>query len=238
MKQILLSLFFLNVFAVTYAQNFTGQWKGKFLEKSTSFMGWGGDECDYVLELEVKGKTVTGYSYTYFNDGGKRYYTICKLTGFTNKASKYIEVREIERTKTNVPRHISNCFQIHKLTFFKQGNEETLEGSWIPAPNQDGDCGSGTTTLTRRVLQTKTPAFNNATTRVTKPKQPPNIVVNELIMYAENLGSIPPNTAIMVVTDGGNRYEVRIASDLKKKRYYSVYPQTTYRAIIHILLRY
>ena len=35
-------------------------------------------------------------------------------------------------------------------------------------------------------------------------------------MYAENLGEIPPNTALMVVTDGKNRYEVRIASDLEK----------------------
>lgn len=40
--------------------------------------------------------------------------------------------------------------------------------------------------------------------------------INELVMYAENLGSIPPNTAVMIVTDGENRYEVRIASDLQK----------------------
>ena len=39
---------------------------------------------------------------------------------------------------------------------------------------------------------------------------------NELVMYAENLGSIPPNTALMVVHDGDNRYEVRISSDLQK----------------------
>ena len=40
--------------------------------------------------------------------------------------------------------------------------------------------------------------------------------VNELVMYAENLGEIPPNTALMVVTDGNNRYEVRITSDLEQ----------------------
>ncbi len=40
--------------------------------------------------------------------------------------------------------------------------------------------------------------------------------MNELIMYAENLGEIPPNTALMIVTDGDKRYEVRIESDLKK----------------------
>lgn len=38
---------------------------------------------------------------------------------------------------------------------------------------------------------------------------------NELVLYAENLGSIPPNTALMIITDGTNRYEVRLASDLK-----------------------
>lgn len=36
---------------------------------------------------------------------------------------------------------------------------------------------------------------------------------NELIMYAENLGSIPPNTAIMIIYDGKARYEVNISSN-------------------------
>ena len=40
--------------------------------------------------------------------------------------------------------------------------------------------------------------------------------INELTMYAENLGTIPPNTALMIITDGPNRYEVRITSDLEK----------------------
>lgn len=38
---------------------------------------------------------------------------------------------------------------------------------------------------------------------------------NELVMYADNLGDIPPNTALMVITDGTNRYEVRLSADLK-----------------------
>ena len=36
---------------------------------------------------------------------------------------------------------------------------------------------------------------------------------NELVMYANNLGSIPPNTALMKVTAGGKVYEVRMESD-------------------------
>ena len=38
----------------------------------------------------------------------------------------------------------------------------------------------------------------------------------ELIMYAENLGSIPPNTGLMVVHDGNDIYEVRFSGDLQK----------------------
>lgn len=338
MKKIVPILFIVFFSNFVSAQNFTGQWKGEFVDKSTSFTGWGGDRCEYVLEIECKGTNVTGYSYTYFSDGGKRYYTICKLTGKLNKASKYIEVTEIERTKTNVPVNIRNCFQVHKLTYFKQGDDETLEGTWAPAPDQQGDCGFGSTLLSRRMLQKnpgyysnitkpKVPVVKETTKKTTSPvsKTPPSVkkpepvlstttpilkqtpekinaedakppeetkiapplnkaltaqyekrnsdVIktieidnktfnvdlydngeidgdsislffngklilshkrlsdkaislklnidetrdeNELIMYAENLGTIPPNTALMVVHDGDNRYEVRISSDLKK----------------------
>jgi N-acetylmuramoyl-L-alanine amidase len=39
---------------------------------------------------------------------------------------------------------------------------------------------------------------------------------NELLIYAENEGNIPPNTALMVVTEGNTRTEVRISADSKK----------------------
>jgi hypothetical protein len=40
--------------------------------------------------------------------------------------------------------------------------------------------------------------------------------INEISMFAENLGKYPPNTALMVVTDGKNRYEVFMSSSLKE----------------------
>lgn len=328
-----------------YAQNFTGQWKGEFIDHSTSFVGWGGDRCEYVLELECSGTKVSGYSYTYFSDAGKKYYTICRLEGKYNKTARSIEVTEVERTKTNVPNNIRNCFQVHKLKYAKDDEEQTLTGTWSPAPNQEGDCGYGTTTLSRRILQKNTALYPNPVEKVNKPavktpatitrdkvastpivkdkaKSPPIIKavpkpvtppviakadpvtkektktveplviksdpsekampkyekrnsdllktieidndsfrldlydngeidgdsislfyngrlllshkrlsdkaitlklkvenindVNELVMYAENLGEIPPNTALMVVTDGDSRYEVRISSDLQR----------------------
>ncbi len=38
---------------------------------------------------------------------------------------------------------------------------------------------------------------------------------NELVLFAENLGNIPPNTALMIINDGSSRHEVRLSADLK-----------------------
>jgi hypothetical protein len=38
----------------------------------------------------------------------------------------------------------------------------------------------------------------------------------QLIMYAENLGTIPPNTGVLVIQDGSVRNEIRFAGDLQK----------------------
>lgn len=43
-----------------------------------------------------------------------------------------------------------------------------------------------------------------------------NDETDELVMFADNLGTIPPNTALMIVYDGVKRYEVRMSSDLSK----------------------
>lgn len=39
---------------------------------------------------------------------------------------------------------------------------------------------------------------------------------NEISMFADNLGSIPPNTALMIVTDGKKQHEIRLSSSLDK----------------------
>ncbi|MEQ1675985.1 MAG: hypothetical protein ABL876_04770 [Chitinophagaceae bacterium] len=40
--------------------------------------------------------------------------------------------------------------------------------------------------------------------------------VNDISMFAENLGLIPPNTALMTITDGKNKYEIKVSSSLEK----------------------
>lgn len=319
------------------AQNFNGQWKGSFNETSYGFTGMEGSGIDYVLEIQTSGSEVSGYSYTYFNEGIKRYYTICKLTGTINRTTKDIVVTETERVKYNTPPGFQNCFQTHKLHYVQDSADiETLKGTWIPAPNQDGNCGYGTTFLSRRIIkklvlrntpvekkpeiqkpknnvaskpksntpnkthrttpkphnEIKNPDIKNDNTKKDIPTIIPdikktdtikqrvsgfeprrkdiiktipvyqptfkvdfydngeidgdsitvfynnkvilshkmlstkaisltlaldeNVKENVITMYADNLGTIPPNTALMIVTDGDKRYEVHISSDTQK----------------------
>jgi hypothetical protein len=38
----------------------------------------------------------------------------------------------------------------------------------------------------------------------------------QLVLYAENLGSIPPNSGLLIIEDGADRYEVSFTGDMKK----------------------
>lgn len=40
--------------------------------------------------------------------------------------------------------------------------------------------------------------------------------LHEFVMVADNLGSIPPNTALMIITTGGKRYQLFVSSDKQK----------------------
>lgn len=44
----------------------------------------------------------------------------------------------------------------------------------------------------------------------------PTIKEHKITLFADNLGSIPPNTALIVVTSGKNRYELRSKADLNE----------------------
>jgi len=323
--------------------NFNGQWKGDF-DETNGVPGFNDLSTRYVLELTVNGNSVSGYSYTYFQESNQKYYTICRLTGSLNHSTNDITVTEIERVKFNTPPDFGNCFQTHRLHYEKgDNNTEILTGTWIPAPNQSPTCGTGgTTTLSRRIVsdmpmgfmpreksapgkpkENKTeqkkslaiaPKKHYELTKKPKPKpelagiekaapiqqeKPENenldakisdnnsipsptykgfekrkkdvvrtIIIeqptfhldfydngeidgdsitvfyngkmvlshkrlsdkpisldltldknakeNIVTMYADNLGTIPPNTALMIVTDGGKRYEVRMESDYGK----------------------
>ncbi|NDC78849.1 MAG: hypothetical protein EBZ67_13425, partial [Chitinophagia bacterium] len=129
------------------AQALKGQWTGSF---ATTGDLWGG-KTEYIMELDIRGSQVEGYSYTYFMISGKRHYVICRLEGNYDKGSRSISVTEVAKVKSNTPSDFKDMFQTHRLTYLRQGDVETLEGKWTSAtpgdPNQSGE-----TRLERRML--------------------------------------------------------------------------------------
>lgn len=314
-----------------------GQWRGSFNDLTPNQFGIVSKiRIKYVLELKVDGSRVSGYSYTYFEAGIQKYYTICRIIGSFERSRNYLEVTEIERIRYNTPPSWGNCFQTHRLQYQTEGGTEYLVGNWVPAPGQTPGCGHGETLLERHTItrtpfgvrpapqkkkevivqkppakpskpapkvtpkKSAPPAEDKKTEVITAPipqqepevkmepgKQPEklqipknkgyeyrtneisqtiyltepvfhidlydngeidgdsisvfyngklilsnkrlseqplsltlhldnNVKSNIITMYAENLGAIPPNTAVMVVTAGDKRYEVRLESDYGK----------------------
>jgi len=139
------------------AQNIDGQWRGYFDSKG-DIVTYGSNSTEYILELEIKGNSVTGISYSYFQ--GRKYYVICNLQGVYNKSNKSIKVTELRRIKGNTPPDFSDCFQTHYLSYVSEKNTEKLVGYWETAPGQRNGCGSGKTALTRRTLNNDLTTFN------------------------------------------------------------------------------
>lgn len=38
----------------------------------------------------------------------------------------------------------------------------------------------------------------------------------EILLYAENLGRYPPNTGLLIIRDGEDRYEIRFSADFEQ----------------------
>lgn len=139
------------------SQKINGQWRGYFNSKGDIVLS-GGDNTEFVLEIEINGSVITGYSYTYFLD--RKYYVICSLIGTFYKSTKSLRITESAKVKGFTPPGWSDCLQTHILTYEKNGDEEVMKGSWRTAPGQLGDCGTGITTLTRRTLSKDLSSFN------------------------------------------------------------------------------
>ncbi|RTL56219.1 MAG: hypothetical protein EKK37_17240 [Sphingobacteriales bacterium] len=165
--RLLITMLALSIGLPAIAQDFNGQWKGSFNARGEN------GRVEYVLEINVDGDEVTGYSYTYPVFGGKKYYDICEIKGSVNKEKKYIEVIEVSKVKSNVPPpYRFDCFQTHKLTYTKNEDLESLTGSWGPAKLSISVCGTGFTKLERRKLKDIVTTLKNDPPPVAKKETP------------------------------------------------------------------
>lgn len=151
------------------AQKINGQWRGYF-NSNGDIVLTGGDNTEYVLEIEINGSEVSGFSYSYFQN--RRFYVICSLSGTYYKSTKSMKVTETARIKGFTPPDWSDCLQTHILSYEMDGNTEELKGRWVTAPGQTGNCGTGLTTLTRRTVSKNLSSFNKSSTTNNTPFSP------------------------------------------------------------------
>jgi hypothetical protein len=79
--------------------------------------------------------------------------------------------------------------------------------------NGDVDGDTVTVVMNGNVIFSRQGLSTRANTKTIKISPQTDSV--KLVMYAENLGEIPPNTGLLVVMDGEKRYDVRFTADLK-----------------------
>ncbi len=212
MKKIILFTIFYFIEIATFAQKINGQWRGYF-DSDGDIVLSSSNNTEYVLELEIEGNQVSGFSYSYFQ--GRKYYVICKLKGTYYKNSKGIKVTETERIKGNTPPDFTDCLQVHFLTYEKEGGTEKLVGRWETAPGQRSSCGDGTTTLVRRTLSkdlssykkqsTQSVALNkkspfNKIPQTTKKTAPTKTAINKNSNTAKNNSKITAPKTVTPVT--------------------------------------
>ena len=76
----------------------------------------------------------------------------------------------------------------------------------------DGDTVS--IVMNGRVIMPKVGLSTNAVRKTIYTQEAGDSI--QLIMYAETLGSLPPNTGLLIVYDGTDRYEIRFSGDMNK----------------------
>ncbi len=189
-------------------------------------------ENNIELQLNIKGQNVAGDSYHYQDVNN---YVKKKLRGGYNPALKRLSLQEGLVTTYHIPNRCVICVKIFDLSYSKNGNVETLSGTWNGnILNSSISCEGGRIVLTRiresafkEVPEIKVDTgsirldfYDNAeidgdsiTVLVNKQvvlshqklsakpittyiKVDRQNTFHEVEMIAENLGSIPPNTAV------------------------------------------
>lgn len=204
------------------------------------------------LQLRIKGTAVFGDSYHYQDINN---YVKKKITGTYDTATKRLILHEAYVTTFHIPEHCKICIKNFYVSYSKEGNVETLKGTWDGKMKGTGlDCSGGPITLSRikesafkevpEILvdtgSIRLDFYDNATidgdsvtvtinknavvSRQLLSAKPVTAYVtvsldnpfHEVEMIADNLGTIPPNTALLIITAGTKKYQLFLSSTKQK----------------------
>ena len=125
--------------------------------------------------------------------------TLVATTAIQRKVVNYVTEKEFTERKTEIVQEIEVESDSLRISLYDNGE---IDGDMIS------------------LFYNKELVLNNQ--KLTHKSIRMNIVLdttkqyNEMSMFAENLGLIPPNTALLIVEDGKNRFEIRVSSNLEK----------------------
>jgi hypothetical protein len=247
-RQLLIGFILLLGTSSTFSQNLNGFWKGNLTFQSSSCF----PQNNLELQISINGNIVTGDSYHYLDINN---YVKKKLSGIYNGKMISLSIQEGVVTTFKIPSTCSVCIKHYQLSYSKDGDTETLSGTWTGIIMEKGTpCEPGEITLTR----TKESAFKEIpevkvdTGRIrldlydnghidgdsisvlvnkkvvvahqllgVKPitvylQVDPQNPFHEIEMVAENLGSIPPNTALLIVNAGDKNFRLQLSSTEEK----------------------
>ena len=124
----------------------SGHWEGTITRDEG-----GGKRTTYNMDLDInqKGKTLTGISYVHYDDGTKKYHAKMEVTGkISGSYVKYLETKMLQADSIpNSDWCVKKADLIHRI----QNSSPTLEGIWEGATSF-GECVPG-----RIFLQKKLP---------------------------------------------------------------------------------
>jgi hypothetical protein len=183
LKRILIVFLILFSFSASKSQTIQGKWMGHFNNKGDVTLN-GSSGTEYILELNIDGGKVSGYSYSYFNN--KKNYTVCSLDGTYNASTKRLEVTEVKRVKGNLPFTTATVLQTHYLTYTNNGDKEVLSGIWKASNKRKSD--EGKTVLSRYVTKSTPTVLNKPAVSVKEKlkEDKPKVPAQDTIAKAEN----------------------------------------------------
>jgi hypothetical protein len=141
LKSIFVSLPVLFSFPVTlFSQNITGIWRGNFFSDR-------GDQYKIEVQLESKGNTISGVTYSYLTT---IFYGKATMTGHFNKLSQKVLFEEIKTVELKMSGLSVACIMKYNLIYTRSGKEEFLEGTYSSKYEKDSyggkkgePCGDG-----------------------------------------------------------------------------------------------
>lgn len=142
LKSIPASIFAILYFSLSsFSQDITGIWRGNFFSEG------GGGQYRIEVQLELKGNTVSGVTYSYHTTD---FYGKAIMTGNYNKAADKVLFEEIKTVEVKMSGLSSVCIMKYNMVYSKSGKEEFLEGTYSSVFEKNGyggkkgqDCGGG-----------------------------------------------------------------------------------------------